>query len=89
LQAAGGVFQNGFDLRLGHSWKPFDKLNYRGTVLDVIEQRAHGHARTAKYPGAARDARVFSTAWQSVQSSMITLYCESAGAANGGNGVSE
>ena len=52
------MFQNGLDLRPRHARKPFKELSHRCAVLDVIEQRVHGHARAAKYPGAARDARV-------------------------------
>jgi hypothetical protein len=32
--------------------KPFDKLGYQCSVLDILKQRRYGHAATTKYPNS-------------------------------------
>ena len=36
--------------------EPFDELGERSAIFEILEQRGHGHARTAKHPSAAKHA---------------------------------
>lgn len=56
-EATFGVFKNGIDLLSRDTWEPREKIVHACPALEVFEQRFHGNARTAKYPGSAHLAR--------------------------------
>ena len=54
VRAARDVLQDHVDLRSGHPGEPSEDLLDRGSALEILEKRAYGYARAAKYPGAAQ-----------------------------------
>ena len=52
------LLQYGLDLLARYARKPFEELGHGSAVLDIIEERAHGHASAAKYSRPACDPRV-------------------------------
>jgi hypothetical protein len=47
------VGQDRYGLIAGHTWKPLEEIIHAGALLEILEQRAHGHARAREHPGAA------------------------------------
>ncbi len=58
LQAAGGVFEDGFDLLALDSRKPGKKIIDRRAVFQVFKQRGHGDTCSPEDPGATHLARI-------------------------------
>lgn len=56
--APGGVFKHGANLVFSDSWKPLDELRNRGSVFQVLEERRHRYAGSAKHPGATESFRI-------------------------------
>lgn len=51
------MLQYGLDLLARYARKPIEELGDGGAVLEIIEERAHGHASAAKYPRPACNPR--------------------------------
>ncbi len=57
-RATRGVVQHRTNLFESDPGKPVYKLGHKGAVLKILEQRRHGHAGAAEYPGATDAFRV-------------------------------
>jgi hypothetical protein len=53
VKTARRELDNGLDLFAVESVEPFHDVVDAGTGLDILENRRHGHARSAQYPGTA------------------------------------
>src|SRR5258708_2038676 len=58
LQAAGGMFEDGFDLLAIDSGKPGEKIIDGRAVFQVFKQRSHGDTCSTEDPGATQLARI-------------------------------
>src|SRR5438132_1416507 len=52
-KALAGMFENGLYLLAPYPREPFEKLHHRRPAFEVLEQRAHRHARILEHPCAA------------------------------------